>query len=67
MDTTQVYGVDMPTRSEVSLQSEGRTLRGWLEPKGADRRPLVVMAHGMGGIKERLSDALSAMANARPA
>src|SRR5262249_7537755 len=58
-------GALMTTRSEISFTSDGRVIRGWLEHgEGTNPLPLVVMAHGLGGVKEWLSDASSAIAEA---
>jgi uncharacterized protein len=51
-------------RTDVEFTSGGIAIRGWLErPQSAEPAPVVVLAHGFGGIKEWLepqSAALSA-------
>jgi len=39
--------------TEIEFQSDGIVLRGWLRlPDGAGPHPLVILAHGLGGLKE---------------
>jgi pimeloyl-ACP methyl ester carboxylesterase len=39
--------------TEIEFQSDGVTLRGWLRiPADAGLHPLVILAHGLGGLKE---------------
>ena len=38
---------------DISFESEGVTVRGWLRlPASAAPHPLVILAHGLGGLKE---------------
>ena len=38
---------------DVEFRSDGLTLRGWLRtPDSAEPHPLVILAHGLGGLKE---------------
>ena len=54
-----------PSRRAAEFVVEGSTVRGWLQtPPGAGPFPLVILAHGMGGLKEwtipEVADALVA-------
>ena len=42
-----------PNQRDIAFKSDGVTLRGWVRlPTGAGPYPLVILAHGMGGLKE---------------
>ena len=50
MDTS---GEHPRNQRDVEFKSGGITLRGWMRlPRDAVRSPLVILAHGMGGLKE---------------
>jgi len=45
----------MSKRQDISFQSAGQTCRGWLflpATSSAGKAPVIVMAHGLGGVKE---------------
>lgn len=44
------------SRHDVSFESRGATLRGWLYPGGDGPGPAVVMAHGLSAVKEMFLD-----------
>lgn len=45
----------MSQRQDIGFESAGQTCRGWLflpESTAASKAPVLVMAHGLGGVKE---------------
>ncbi|WP_405165176.1 alpha/beta hydrolase [Nocardia sp. NBC_01499] len=47
-------------RSDIEFQSDGTTVRGWLHrPNTEGPAPVVVMAHGLGAVKEMRLDAFA--------
>jgi pimeloyl-ACP methyl ester carboxylesterase len=53
------------TRKDVTFDSDGDTCAAWLYPApGADRSPIVVLGHGLGGIREMRLDAFAERFNA---
>ncbi|SIR92639.1 alpha/beta hydrolase [Williamsia sterculiae] len=49
------------TRNDITFPSGSTTCAGWLyrPSDAADRRPVIVMAHGLGGVKEERLDAFA--------
>jgi pimeloyl-ACP methyl ester carboxylesterase len=50
----------MSTREDVAFSSEGTTVAAWhYRPDGDGGRPVIVMAHGLGGVREMRLDAFA--------
>lgn len=50
----------MTSRSEIEFDSEGVNCRAWLHrPDGPEPPPVIVMAHGLGGVREMRLDAFA--------
>ncbi len=50
----------MSTRTDVTFTSQGTTVAAWhYRPDGPGERPVLVMAHGLGGVREMRLDAFA--------